>query len=153
MFKKIAVLFLLLCIVSISLGVPSLAARQTSPASVADTIVDGNITSDTTWSLAGSPYHITANPGGLGDSVSDYVDFDPWLSWPVDVEEQPIVGAVETYENLNATVFRGPLHLPEGKTCKVYDITGRAVEPTRIQSGIYFIEVDGVVTQKVVKVR
>jgi len=54
---------------------------------------------------------------------------------------------------LRATIFSGPLQLPEGKKCKVFDITGRVVEPDKIQPGIYFIEIDGVVTQKVVKVR
>ena len=56
-------------------------------------------------------------------------------------------------DNINTTIFRGPLQLPEDKKCKVYDITGRLVEPNRIAPGIYFIEIDGVVTQKVVKVR
>ena len=60
-----------------------------------------------------------------------------------------VVGETE----LVAIVFRGPLQLPAGKKCKVYDITGRVVEPIKIQPGIYFIEVDGVVTQKVVKVK
>jgi hypothetical protein len=77
----------------------------------------------------------------------------PWLCWPVGVEEKAIVNSVETREFLPATIFRGPLQLPEGKNCKVYDITGRVVEPNKIQPSIYFIEVDGVVTQKVVKVR
>ena len=52
-----------------------------------------------------------------------------------------------------ATIFSDPLLLPEGKKCKVFDITGRVVAPTNITRGIYFIEIDGVVTQKVVKVR
>jgi len=51
------------------------------------------------------------------------------------------------------TIFRGPLQLPEDKKCRVFDITGRVVESNRIQPGIYFIEIDGVVTQKVVKVK
>ena len=54
---------------------------------------------------------------------------------------------------ITATIFRGPLQLPEGKEYKIFDITGRVVEPREIQHGIYFIEVDGVVTQKVVKIR
>ena len=54
---------------------------------------------------------------------------------------------------LRATVFRGPLQLPEGNKCKIFDITGRVVEPNKMKPGIYFIEVDGVVTQKVVKIR
>ena len=56
-------------------------------------------------------------------------------------------------ESLMTTIFYNPLQLPEGKKCRVYDITGRVVEPDKIKPGIYFIEVNGVVTQKVVKVR
>ncbi len=67
------------------------------------------------------------------------------------VEEDEVVSVKRN--NSGATIFRGPLQLPQGKNCRVYDITGRVVEPNRIQPGIYFIEVDGVVTQKVVKVR
>jgi len=54
---------------------------------------------------------------------------------------------------LGSTIFSGPLLLPEGKKCKVFDITGRVVEPDRIQPGIYFIEIDGKVAQKVIKIR
>lgn len=104
------------------------------------------------WGDASGPYHPTANPGGLGDTVSDYVGFDPWLTGP-GIGEQPIVKPVEEHENLTATIFRGPLQLPEGKECKVFDITGRIVEPDRIQPGVYFVEVDGIVTQKVIKIR
>jgi len=117
---------------------------------------DANVAVNAThnwWGDSTGPYHPTANPGGLGDSVSDYVDFDPWLSWPVGVEERPRVKPVGTSTNLGATIFGGPLQLPEGKKFKAFDITGRVVEPTKIQPGIYFIEVDGFVTQKVVKVR
>jgi len=105
------------------------------------------------WGDATGPYHPTANPGGLGDSVSDYVDFDPWLYWPVGVEEQPIVKPIEQREGLTATIFRGPLQLPAGKKCKVFDITGRVVDPISITRGIYFIEIDEEILQKVVKIR
>jgi parallel beta-helix repeat protein len=105
------------------------------------------------WGDATGPYHPTANPGGLGDTVSDYVDFDPWLSWPVGIKEHPIVKPIETHETLTATIFRGPLQLRQGKKCKVYDIAGRVVDAERITRGIYFIETDGIVTQKVIKVR
>jgi hypothetical protein len=54
---------------------------------------------------------------------------------------------------ITATICRGILQLPASKTCKVFDIMGRIVEPGKIQTGIYFVEVDGVVTQRVVKVR
>jgi hypothetical protein len=67
------------------------------------------------------------------------------------IEEGEMSGISRTC--LAPTIFRGPLQLPEGKKCRVYDITGRVVEPHKITRGIYFIEVEGVLTQKVVKVR
>jgi len=70
---------------------------------------------------------------------------------PTGIEEN--IPSVEIGNEITVTIFYGPLQLPKGKKCKVFDIIGRVVEPNRIQPGIYFIEVDGVVTQKVVKVR
>jgi hypothetical protein len=66
--------------------------------------------------------------------------------------EENITATVVTKE-ITATIIEGPLLLPKGKKCRVFDITGRVVEPGKMQPGIYFIEIDGVVTQKVVKVR
>jgi len=43
--------------------------------------------------------------------------------------------------------------LPEGKKCRVFDITGRVMMSNKIKPGIYFIEIDGKITRKVVKVR
>ena len=57
-----------------------------------------------------------------------------------------------TEKGITTTIFTGPLQLPTGKTCRVFDITGRVVEPTRLQAGIYFIEVDGRIAQKVIKI-
>ncbi len=31
------------------------------------------------WGDASGPYNLAGNPGGLGNQVSDFVDFDPWL--------------------------------------------------------------------------
>ncbi|MGB3479708.1 MAG: hypothetical protein WBB67_11175 [bacterium] len=60
---------------------------------------------------------------------------------------------VITNHAFGASIIKGPLVLPENKNCKVFDITGRVVAPDKIQPGIYFIEIDGKITQKVVKVR
>ena len=37
------------------------------------------------WGHSSGPYHLTSNPGGTGDRVSDNVCFDPWLqcSYPL----------------------------------------------------------------------
>lgn len=104
------------------------------------------------WGDSTGPYHPDSNPGGQGDTVSDYVDFIPWLYWP-GVEENPLVKPVKKYESIGATIFAGPLQLPEGKKCKVYDVTGRSVVPDKIRPGIYFIEIDGEITKKVIKIR
>jgi hypothetical protein len=68
----------------------------------------------------------------------------------VGVEEEK--ASVKKYD-LGPTIFSGPLVLPEGKECKVFDITGRGVMPDKIKPGIYFIKVDGKITGKVVKIR
>jgi len=67
------------------------------------------------------------------------------------IKEQQIVPIVKDY--YSATIISGPLLLPDGKNCKIFDITGRVVVPQHIKPGIYFIEIDGVITKKVVKVR
>jgi len=35
------------------------------------------------WGDNSGPYHAVSNPGGLGVSVSDNVDYDPWTPWYV----------------------------------------------------------------------
>ena len=67
------------------------------------------------------------------------------------VEEDEVIPVRNN--NFGATIFSGPLILPEGKKCKVFDITGRTIVPDKIKPGIYFIEIEGQITQKVVKVR
>ena len=49
------------CLVSGFLATSSQAVYQEHPAAPAETIIDSNITTDTTWTLANSPYHVTNN--------------------------------------------------------------------------------------------
>ena len=82
-----------------------------------------------------------------------------WYSWNElfegnpGIEEGPSISGEFESNRIITSILAGRLLLPRGKKCRVFDITGRVVEPDKIQPGIYFIEVDGVVTQKVVKVR
>jgi hypothetical protein len=69
------------------------------------------------------------------------------------IEEQKTVKPVTAPVFTGPTIFRGPLRLPAGKICRVFDIQGRAVALDKMKPGGYFIEVDGKVTQKVIKVR
>ena len=89
---------------------------------------------------------------------TDSINTHPANTMRIWGEFYPLVGVEEDearivkQSSFNPTIFRGPLQLPEGKKCKVFDISGRVVQPDKIQPGIYFVEVDGVVLEKVVKV-
>lgn len=52
-----------------------------------------------------------------------------------------------------STVFTGNLELPKNRKYRLYDISGRVVDNQAMQSGIYFIEIDGKITQKIIKIR
>ena len=74
------------------------------------------------------------------------------------VKTAPEVGILEKYSvkiegKYTATILSGPLSLPRGGKCRVYDINGRVVEPDQVSRGIYFIELDDKIVQKVVKIR
>lgn len=58
-----------------------------------------------------------------------------------------------TYSKVSSNIISGALHLPEGKKCRVFDVTGRVIEPTKITRGIYFLEIDNEIVRKVVKIR
>ncbi|HEC79303.1 MAG TPA: hypothetical protein ENI34_09245 [candidate division WOR-3 bacterium] len=98
-------------------------------------------TADSGYVIAGITYSYGA---GLGDM---------WL-----IKTEPDVGVEEEISKKptffhGATVISGPLRLPRGKRCRVFDISGREVNPSLIEPGIYFIETDDGVKQKIVKVR
>jgi parallel beta-helix repeat protein len=118
-----------------------------------ETVVHTTEATNNWWGDSTGPYHPTTNPNGQGDRVSDRVAFEPWLSSSVGIEIQPITYPTTIDNNFGATIFRGPLQLPEGKECKIFDITGRTVEPTRMKPGIYFVEIDNEIIRKVIKIR
>ena len=51
------------------------------------------------------------------------------------------------------TIISGPLNLPNAGKCRIYDITGRIIQPEKLRQGIYFLEIDGEIRSKIVKVR
>jgi len=62
------------------------------------------------WGDASGPYHPSANAGGLGDVVGDYVDFQPWLGVsPVAVKSGMATGDPPTLDakaEASATVIK-----------------------------------------------
>ena len=81
--------------------------------------------------------------------------YDVWLLKiapdTLGITEEESVSEQQTCKG--ATIIYGPLQLPEGKICRVFDITGRVIAPDKIKPGIYFIEVDGKITKKIIKVK
>ena len=59
---------------------------------------------------------------------------------------------IET-QYLIPTIIAGQLILPADKKYEIYDITGREVKIDLSVPGIYFIEVDGKITNKIVKIK
>ena len=80
-------------------------------------------------------------------------DNDIWLlkiGPEIGIEEEKELNIKSTY---STTILSGPLLLPAGKKCRVFDITGRVVSPTRIKPGIYFVKIDNRIVRKVVKIK
>jgi parallel beta-helix repeat protein len=106
-------------------------------------------------------YHLTENSSCI-DAGDPTFAYDPdstitdmgafWYDQTGTAEYRP-VKHVNDFDFIGPTIFKGPICLPEGKICKVLDITGRVVSPDRIKPGIYFIEVDGKIEQKIIRIR
>jgi hypothetical protein len=107
------------------------------------------------WGDASGPWHPVLNPDGLGDTVSDWVDFTPWRTVPV------LVGIAETpatsplVGSTSALIVRGLLNLSTGggrpAAAVLVDILGRqalALKPgpndvSRLAPGVYFVRTPG----------
>jgi hypothetical protein len=80
-----------------------------------------------------------------------------WYSWNelfdgVSGVEEEVVKPIKQTSTI-ATIFAGPLRLPKSQKCRVFSITGRQVDVSKMTPGIYFVEIDGKVVEKVVKIR
>ncbi|UCG90863.1 MAG: right-handed parallel beta-helix repeat-containing protein, partial [candidate division WOR-3 bacterium] len=96
------------------------------------------------WGDATGPYHPTANPGGLGDTVSDYVDFDPWLLDPVfpGIEEHEASKSISVFLQVSPNPFTHRTNIRytiqdagytiQDMTLGIYDAAGRLVKSFRI---------------------
>ncbi len=105
---------------------------------------------DIGWSIT---YGADGNIYAAGYSYNMYTGYDlTVISLPANFSVKENNNVV-LKKSFSATLFSGPLRLPKNKTCRVFDITGRSVTPDRLKPGVYFIEVDGKIAQKVIKVK
>lgn len=51
------------------------------------------------------------------------------------------------------SIINGPLILPEGKDYRIFDILGRDIRTKKLNPGIYFVEIDGNLSWKIIKIR
>ena len=107
----------------------------------------------------GEPYHVCIadvdNDNDL-DVVATENDQDQIMWYEntvVGIYDEPVVKHIDDTVFSGATIQHGSLILPEGKKCRVFDISGRLVEPSNITHGIYFIEIEGEISTKIIKLR
>ncbi|MGB3340862.1 MAG: T9SS type A sorting domain-containing protein [bacterium] len=108
------------------------------------------------WDSAFASLQHAADIVAAGDSVfAESGGYDVWLLKiaPDTFAVEETRGNIITNHAFSASIMNGPLLLPEGKDCRVFDITGRVVVPEKTKPGIYFIEINGKITRKVVKIR
>ncbi len=112
---------------------------------------DGPVhSSDCAYSLAcGMDGNVYA--AGISTGAGTYYDFTV-ISLDPDYGVQEENATVRKF-NFSATIMSGLLKLPEGKTCRVFDITGRVVMPDKMKPGVYFLQIDGKMVSKIVKVK
>ncbi len=95
------------------------------------------------WGDASGPYHPLSNPHGLGNAVSDYVDYSPWLSICTHClgiteyeEEHDITADLNIHPNpfIHHADIRyqitdyGAISSEKCGSIKIYDVNGRLVK-------------------------
>ncbi|UCF70026.1 MAG: right-handed parallel beta-helix repeat-containing protein [candidate division WOR-3 bacterium] len=94
------------------------------------------------WGDATGPYHPDSNPGGLGDQVSNFVDFTPWLTEPGIEEKGPSANMIIALQIIpNPFRHFTDIRYQMTEDCgdivlNVYDITGRKVKTLLKQQSV-----------------
>jgi hypothetical protein len=113
-----------------------------------------------------------ADPFGVACSTGatpyDWVHFSLNLIWDQDVYEKTLICSLQIGPQtgvsehvcriknpllIRPTIMNGSMHLPKDLSYKLFDVTGREIDAAHLAPGIYFIEVDGKIPQKIVKIR
>jgi parallel beta-helix repeat protein len=100
------------------------------------------------WGHATGPYNPLTNPGGLGDTVSHFVDYDPWLTSPGTEEPIPkqpadVLLRVEPNPFRQNLQIRLTIHdsrfMIEKPQLSVYDAAGRSVKSFLLSTTYYIL--------------
>ncbi len=116
-------------------------------------------TNDTLTAIPDTGYQFVQWSGDMTGSDNPavlFMDYDKDVTATfeyVGISEYPINEPVKPDKYLGATLFSGSLFLPADKSCRVFDVTGQVVTPQYTKPGVYFIEIDNRIVQKVIKVR
>jgi hypothetical protein len=68
------------------------------------------------------------------------------------ITEKPVNRSIN-YPELGATIIKGPLQPLNGQKYKIFDITGRQIHTLNPASGIYFLQTDDKITEKIIKIK
>jgi parallel beta-helix repeat protein len=102
--------------------------------------------------LWGSPCIDAGDPAFAYDPDGTITDMGRYYFNQVGTAEQPLSKSVQG-AYIGTTIWAGPLVLPQGKNYTVFDITGREINTIDCAPGIYFIEENGTILTKIIKVR
>lgn len=122
---------------------------------------------DANGQLIGSSFHICSTAmifrdyTSIAASDTNYlVTWTEYRNWQYDVYgnvDQSVSikerNANAVNKRTSASIISGKLILPKDSHCKVYDISGREIRFKQMQAGVYFLEIDGVIRRKIIKVR
>ncbi len=103
------------------------------------------------WGDSTGPFHPGTNPGGRGDTITDYVAYNPWLRRPVVAICEPVaVGPHVPLLSVNPNPFRdctvigfGLEGRAAGARLQVFDAAGRSVRCLDLSSHSQFAVWDG----------
>jgi hypothetical protein len=108
-----------------------------------------------------NPAH-SSSDGYVVAGTSNYFNVWAHMDYPSDIYGNVDVAIGIDTDNVEAppdakkygtTIISGPLRLPAGLKSKVYDITGREVTAPDPVPGIYFIQIERAIIQKIIKIR
>ena len=74
-----------------------------------------------------------------------------WENVPAGIEEKSITQLKQP--NPIPTILSNQLKLEENKNWKFYDIIGRNISTNNIKPGVYLLVIDGIIAQKVIKIK